>query len=200
MTLNLIADVGHYLVSILQRMDHVLELLEKEERAEKVIYSWNYEKLEEYLRSEYHFDLIDLTDPRHYEEDSDDEHEEIRYSDTENHIRDVKIIFNKKSKKGYVYVRNNRVKRHDIPFITDYLKKKTITYDEYVADYFDAFYMPKTAGFILPIFSEYPIDTTDDEIREILSADKPFIESLKEVKDSIDRAYRSIISYPNFVF
>ncbi|MGC1135166.1 MAG: hypothetical protein WA941_20225 [Nitrososphaeraceae archaeon] len=194
---NLMADVGSFLVSILQKMDHILDLLEKEERSDKERYFWNYEKLEGYLRKRYHFDYLDL---QYTEEGFDDDHEMIRYFDNENQSRDVKVSFNKKSKNGYVYVRNNGVKRYKIPYVAAYLKKKMITHDEYVANHFEAFCRPRTEEFILLIFSEYPIDTTDDEIREILSADKPFIEALKEVKNSIDRAYRSIISHPNFVF
>jgi len=190
------ADVGSFLVSILQKMDHILDLLEKEERSDKERYFWNYEKLEGYLRQKYHFDFLDL---QYTEEGFDDDHEMIRYFDNENQSRDVKVSFNKKSKDGYAYVRNKGVKRYKIP-VAAYLEKKMITHDEYVANHFEAFCRPRTEEFILLIFSEYPIDTTDDETLEILSNDKDFIESLKEVKESFNTAYRRIISYPNSVF
>ena len=113
----------------------------------------------------------------------------------------MKIIFDKKSKKGYVYVRNNRVKRHDIPIYHRLSKEKDELHMTIRSQtILKLFACQKLQDSSYQYFQKYPIDTTDDEIREILSTDKPFIESLKEVKDSIDRAYRSIISYPNFVF
>jgi hypothetical protein len=199
MSPNLIVDVGSYLVSIFQRMDHIIDLFEKGEKEDKVIYSWNYEKLEEYLRSKYHIDSIDLVDPRKYEEEDDDDYQEIRYSDIENHI-DVKIKFDKKSNKGSLYIRDKRVKKYWIPLIEDYMEKKVVKRELYLAGYFVAFCSPRTKEFILPLFSNYPIDTTDNDTLEILSSDKDFIESLREVKESIDTAYRRIISYPDFVF
>jgi hypothetical protein len=129
-----------------------------------------------------------------------DDHVWIRYFDNEDASKDVKIIFDKKNKRGYVSFRNKRVKKYEMPFVADYLKKKLIKYDEYMANYFDAFCSPQTEEFILSIFSKYFVDTTDDDILEILSNDKPFIEALKEVKDSFDTKYRRITSYPNFVF
>ena len=197
MKLSLIADLGDFLVSIFQKMDHTLELLEKEERSNRKMYSWNYEKLEGYLKTKYRLDFLDL---RYTEQDFDDDHEEIRYFDNEDNSRDVKIIFDKKSGRGYALVRNENVKKHVIPLITDYLKKRIITPEEYMTNYFDAFCSPRAEEFILSIISEYPINTTDDDIREILSNDKPFIEALKRFKDSFDTIYRRIVSYHNFSF
>jgi hypothetical protein len=197
MKLNLIADIGNFLVSIIQKMDHTLELLEKEERSVRERYSWNYEKLEDYLRNKYHLDFLDL---QYTDVDFDDDHEWIRYFDNEDNSRDLKIIFDKKSARGYVYIRNKRVEKHTIPLITDYLNKTKITQEEYMSAYFDAFCSPRAEEFILSIISEYPIDTTDDDIREILSNDKPFIETLKKFKDYFDTVYKRITSYPNFLF
>ena len=197
MKLNLIAGIGNFLVSIIQKMDYTLELLEKDERSVRERYSWNYEKLEDYLRNKYHLDFLNLPNT---EEDFDDDHEEVRYFDNEDDSRDVKIIFDKKSGRGYAYVRNKRVKKHRIPLITDYLNKRIITQEEYMSGYFDAFCSPRAEEFILSIISEYPIDTTDDDIREILSNDEPFIETLKKFKDYFDTVYKRITSYPNFLF
>jgi prefoldin subunit 5 len=80
------------------------------------------------------------------------------------------------------------------------MEKKVVKRELYLAGYFVAFCSPRTKEFILPLFSNYPIDTTDNDTLEILSSDKDFIESLREVKESIDTAYRRIISYPDFVF
>jgi hypothetical protein len=206
MKLNLIVGIGNFLVSIIQKMDRTLELLEKDERSVRERYSWNYEKLEDYLRNKYHLDFLDL---QYTEDDFDDDHEWIRYFDNEDDSRDVKIIFDKKSGSGYAYVRcdvvsttvrNKRVKKHRIPLITDYLNKRIITQEKYMSGYFDAFCSPRAEEFILSIISEYPIDTTDDDIREILSNDKPFIETLKKFKDYFDTVYKRITSYPNFLF
>jgi hypothetical protein len=196
MKLNL-AGIGNFLVSIIQKMDHTLALLEKGERSDREWYSWNYEKLEGYLRNKYRLDFLDL---RYTEQDYDDDHEEIRYIDIEDNSKDVKIIFDKKSGRGYALVRNEKVKKHVIPLMTDYLKKRIITQEEYMTNYFDAFCSPRAQEFILSVISEYPIDTTDEDIREILSNDKPFIEALKRFKDSFDTKYTRIVSYPNFSF
>ena len=90
------------------------------------------------------------------------------------------------------HVRNNRVKRHENPLIVECLNKKKIPHDEYVAGYFEAFCMPRTQEFVLLTFLKYPIDTTDDGIREILSNDKSFVEALKEFKDSFDIRFEGL--------
>ena len=53
-------------------------------------------KLEDYLRKKYNCNFLDL---RYSKEDYDDEYQEIKYFDTENSSKDVKIIFDKKNKK-----------------------------------------------------------------------------------------------------
>ncbi len=191
---NILAGLGNYLISTLQKMDSTLSLLDKEERSEKEIYSWNYGKLEDYLRSKYHYDFINIID---CEEDYDEDHIEIRYFDSENNNKDVKVIFDKKNKEGYVYTTNKKVKKRRIPLITDYLQREIITHYDDMIGYFNAFCSPQAKEFILSISS---IDTYNDDVREILSNDKSFMEALKETKDHFDRAYRKIISYPDFMF
>jgi hypothetical protein len=192
MDLQIIAGIGNYLVSTFQKMDRTLLLLDKQERSEIEVYSWNYDKLEEYLRSTYHYDFINIAD---CEEDSDEDHIEIKYFDSENNNKDVKVIFDKRNKEGYVYTTNKKVKKRRIPLITDYLQKKIITQYDHRISYFDAFCSPRAEEFILSISS---IDTYNDDIREILSNDKSFMKALKETKDHFDRVYRQIISYPDF--
>jgi hypothetical protein len=197
MDLYILSRVGNYLVSVFQKMDHTLSLLEKEVKLDNEMYSWNYDKLEEYLRNKHRYDFINLC---YSEEDSDDEREEIKYFDIENNNKEVKIIFDKKSKKGYISDRNKWVKKHEIPLIADYLKKKIITQEEYMVRYFDAFCSPRTEEFILSIFSEKFINVADNDIQEILSNDKLFVDTFKRFKDSFDAMYGRIISYPNFSF
>lgn len=194
MDLNIIAGLGKYLVSTFQKMDSTLLLLDKQERSEKEDYSWNYDRLEDYLRSKYHYDFINIAD---CEEDSDEDHIKIRYFDIENNNKDVKVIFNKKNKEGYVYTTNKKVKKRRIPLITDYLQKKTITQYDHMIGYFNAFCSPRAEEFILSISF---IDTYNDDVREILSSDKSFTNALKKTKDHFDRAYKQIISYPDFMF
>lgn len=194
MDLNIIVGLGKYLVSTFQKMNSTLLLLDKQNRLDKEIYSWNYDKLEEYLRNKYHYDFVNIAD---CEEDSDKDYIKIRYFDIENKNNDVKAIFNKRSKEGYVYTTNKRFKKRKIPLITDYLQKKTITQYDYMIGYFDAFCCPRAEEFILSI--SY-IDTYNDDVREILSNDKSFTNTLKKTKDHFDKVYRQIISYPDFMF
>jgi hypothetical protein len=193
MDLNIVAGLGKYLVSTFQKMDSTLLLLDKQNRLDKEIYSWNYEKLEDYLRSKYHYNFINIVN---CEEDSDEDYIEIRYFDIENNNKNVKVIFNKKNKEGYVHPTNKKVKKHRIPLITDYLQRKTITQYDYMIGYFDAFCSPRAEEFILSISS---INTYNDNVREILSNDKSFTNALKEIKDHFDRVYREIILYPDFI-
>jgi len=196
MDLNIIAGLGKYLVSTFQKMDSTLLLLDKQERSEKETYSWNYDKLEDYLRSKYHYDFINIMN---CEEDSDEDHIEIRYFDIENNNKSVKVIFNKKNKECYVYTTNKKVKkrRRRIPFIADYVQKKTITQYDYMIGYFDAFCSTRAEEFILSISS---IDTYNDDLRQVLLNDKSFMNALKKTKDHFDRVYGQIISYPDFIF
>lgn len=191
MKLNILAGVGNYLVSTLQKMGHTLELFEKEDSLDKKIYTWNYDKLEEYIRKKYKCHYLDL---RYSKEDYDDAHEEITYFDIEDDGKDVKIIFDKKNKKGYVHLRNKRIKKYENPLIINFLNKKTVSHDEYVAGYFEAFCSPRTEEFVLLAVQKYFIDTTDEDIREILSNDKCFVEALKEFKNSFDLKFRRIMS------
>ena len=194
MDLNIVAGVGNYLVSILQKMDSTLLLLDEQKRSEYESYSWNYDKLEEYLRSKYHYDFVNIVD---CEEDSDENYIKIRYFDIENKNNDVKAIFNKRSKEGYVYVTNKKARKHKIPLVTDYVQKKMITQYDHMIGYFDAFCSPRAEEFILSITS---INIYNDDVREVLSNDKAFMNALKETKDHFDWAYRQIISYPDFIF
>jgi len=194
MDLNIIAGFGNYLVSTFQKMDCTLLLLDDQERSEKEFYSWNYDKLENYLGSTCHYDFINIVD---CEEDYDEDHIEIKYFDSENNNKDVKVIFDKKNREGYVYTTNKKVKKRRIPLITDYLQKKIITQYDHMIGYFNAFCSPRAEEFILSISS---IDTYNDDVREILSNDKSFMKALKETKDHFDRVYRQIISYPDFEF
>jgi hypothetical protein len=194
MDLNIIAGLGNYLVSTLQKMDSTLLLLDKQEKSEKEIYSWNYDKLEDYLRSKYHYDFINIVN---CEEDSDEDDIKIRYFDIENNNKDVEVIFNKKNKEGYVYTTNKKVKKRRIPLIIDYIQKRTITLNEHKIGYFDAFCSPRGDEFILSISS---IDTYNDDIRKILLNDKSFMNALKETRDHFDRVYKQIMSYPDFTF
>lgn len=207
MDLHIMAGIGNYLVSTIQKMDSTLLLLDKQERSEKEIYSWDYDTLENYLRSKYHCDFINIGDS---EEDDDDDHIEIRYFDIENCNKDVKVIFNiknkegyvyyttnKKVKKGYIHSTNKKVVKRRIPLITDYLQKKIIKQYDYMIGYFDAFCSPRAEEFI----SSIPwINTYDDNIREILSKDSPFMNVLKNNKDQRVRVYEQIRSYPDFMF
>ena len=121
-------------------MDNILLQLD-EVRSEREIYFWDYDKLEEYLREKYHYNFINILD---CEEDSDEDHIEIRYFDTENNNSDVKVIFNKKNNEGYIYTKNKKIKKSRIPLITDYLKKKIVTHYDYMVGYFDAFCSQRT--------------------------------------------------------
>ena len=112
---------------------------------------------------------------------------------------DVKVIFNKKNNEGYVYTKNKKVKKHRIPLISDYLKKKIITHYDDMIGYFNAFCSPRSEEFILSIFSKYPIDT-DSDLLLVLSNDNLFTEALKEYKDYFDTVYKRITLYPNFLF
>ena len=98
--LHTIAGIGNYLVSTLQKMDSTLSLLDKQERSEIEIYSWNYDKLEDYLRSRYHYDFINIAA---CVEDEEEDHIWIKYFDTENNNKNVKVIFDKKNTAGYIY-------------------------------------------------------------------------------------------------
>jgi hypothetical protein len=160
----------------------------------KETYSWNYDKLEDYLRSKYHYDFVNILD---CEETSDDDHIEIRYFDIGNKSRDVKVIFDKRSKKCYIYTTNKTLKKREIPLITDYIQRKTITQYDYMIGYFDAFCSPRPEEFILSISS---IDSYNDEIREILSKDKSFMNALRMTKHHFDRVYEQIVSYPDITF
>ncbi len=194
MDLNILAGLGNYLLSTFQKMDCTLLLLDNQERSEKEIYFLNYDKLEDYLRNTCHYDFINIAD---CEEHSDEDHIEIRYFDIENNNKDVKVIFDKKNKEGYVYSTNKKVKKCRIPLITDYLQKKIITQYDHMIGYFDAFCSPRAEEFILSISS---IDTYNDDVREILSNDKSFMKALKETKDHFDKVCRQISSYPDFMF
>src|SRR5919106_4297292 len=193
MDLNIIAGVGNYLISTFQKIDSTLLLLDKQEKIEKEFYSWNYDRLEHYLRSKYHYNFINIVD---CVEDSDEDRIEIRYFDIENNNKDVKVIFNKKNKEGYLYTTNKKVKKNRIPLITDYLQKKTITQYDYMIGYFDAFCSPRSEEFIKSI---YIINYYDDGIREILSKDRLFVNVLKNNKDQYIRVYEQITSYPDFM-
>lgn len=99
MDLNIMGGIGNYLVSMSKKMDSILLLLDKQDNPKREIYSWNNDKLEDYLRNKYHYNFINIAD---CEEDSDEDHIEIRYFDIENHNKDVRVIFNKKSKEGNI--------------------------------------------------------------------------------------------------
>jgi len=194
MDLNIILGLGNYLISTFRKMDSTLLLLDKQEEMEKAIYSWNYDKLEDYIRSKYHYNFINIVDCA---EDSDEDCIEIRYFDIENNNKDVKVIFNKKNKEGYIsYTTNKKVKKNRIPLITDYLQKRTITQYDYMIGYFDAFCSPRSEEFIKSIST---VDYYDDDIREILSKDKLFMNVLKNNKDRSVRLYEQITSYPDFM-
>ena len=186
MDLNIVAGVGNHLVSVLQKMDSTLLLLDKQEKSEIEAYSWNYDKLEDYLRSKYHYDFINIVN---CEENSDEDYMEIRYFDIESNNEDVKVIFDKRNKKGVINITNKKVKKRTIPLplITDYLQEKTITKYDYMIGYFDAFCSPRAEEFILSISH---IDTYNDDIREILLNDRPFMNALKKTKDHFDRVYK----------
>jgi hypothetical protein len=195
MDLNILAGIGNYLVSTCKKMDSTLLLLDKQEKLKREIYSWNYDKLEDYLRNKYHYNFINIAD---CEEDSDEDHIEIRYFDIENNNKDVSVIFNKENKEGYIsYTTNKKVKKNRIPLITDYLQKKTITNYDYMIGYFDAFCSPRSEEFIKSISV---INYYDDGIREILSKDRLFMNVLKNNKDGYVRVYNQIKSYPDFMF
>ena len=197
MDLRTFAGTGNYLVSTIQKMDNILLQLDKEVRSEREIYFWDYDKLEEYLKKKYHYNFINISD---CDEDSDEDHIEIKYFDTENNNMDVKVIFNKKNNEGYVYTKNKKIKKHRIPLITDYLKKKIITHYDYMIGYFATFCSPKNEEFILSIISKYPIDTANSDLLFVLSNDKLFTEALKEYRDHFDTVYKRITLYPNFLF
>ena len=105
MDLCIIAGIGNYLVSTIQKMDNILLHLD-EVRSKREIYFWDYEKLED-LREKYHYNFINILD---CEEDSNEEQKEIRYFDTENNNSNVKVIFNKRNSEGYIYTKNKKIK------------------------------------------------------------------------------------------
>jgi hypothetical protein len=106
------------------------------------------------------------------------------------------VIFSKKNKEGYLYTTKKKVKKNRIPLITDYLQRKTITQYDYMIGYFDAFCNPRSEEFIKSI---YTINYYDDDIREILSKDKLFMNVLKNNNDQCVRLYEQITAYPDFM-
>ena len=149
------------------------------------------------VREKYHYNFINILD---CEEDSDEDHIEIRYFDTENNNSDVKVIFNKKNNEGYIYTKNKKIKKYRIPLITDYLKKKIVTHYDYMVGYFDAFSSPKNEEFIPSIILKYPVDTANSGLLFVLSNDKLFTEALKEYEDHFDTVCKRITLYPDFLF
>jgi hypothetical protein len=195
---NIITGLGNYLVATFHKIDDTLLLLNKQVRSKVENYFWNYDKLEDFLRSKYHYNFINIVDRQ---EQSDEDYMEIRYFDIEKKDKYVKVIFNKNDKKGYIYTANKKVKKHIIPLVTDYLDKKTITQYDHMIGYFDAFCSIRAEEFILAISF---IDVYNDDIREILSNDKSFMRSLKKTRDHFVWLYGYIksdqlISYPDFM-
>jgi hypothetical protein len=84
MDLYMMDGIKKYLVSTIKKMDSTLSLLDKQEKLEREIYFWNYDNLEEYLRRKHHYDFVNIAN---CEEDSDEDHEMIRYFDSENNKR-----------------------------------------------------------------------------------------------------------------
>lgn len=191
MDLNIIGGLGRYLVSTFQKMDRSLPLVDNPDPSDRECHYWKYDKLEDYLRRKYHYDFVNLV---WSEEDWDEEHAYVRYFDMEDKSREVKVTFDRRSGKGYVYTADKEVKKHEIPLISDYLEKRTRTPYECKIRYFSS--QPRAKEFISSI---YCINTSNDEIREIISNDKPFMNALKETKDQddIDRVYEEIKSYPD---
>lgn len=194
MDLNIIAGLGNYLISTFRKMDSTLLVLDEQEEKEKVIYSWNYDKLEDYLRSKYHYNFINIVD---CVEESDEDRIVMRYFDIENNNKDVKVIFIKKNREGYIsYTTNKKVKKDRIPLMTDYLQAKRITQYDYMVGYFDAHCSPRSEEFIKSVSM---INYYDDGIREILSKDRLFMNALKNNRDQYVRMYEQIMSYPDFM-
>jgi hypothetical protein len=141
--------VGKYLVNSIQRMDELVSCIEKIDRSDKEIFFWNYNKLEGYLKKSSSYKFVDYL---YSEEDFNDRYQEIRYFDEKNKNNYVTIEYNKKSKKAYIFRKNKKIRKYDIPFATDYITKKVIPYEIYTARYFYTLCGPKVEEFVLSVF------------------------------------------------
>lgn len=191
------AGLGEYIINAIQRMDCILSSLDKVNRTDQEIYFWHYTKIEDFLRNSCHYDFVNFLDSE--ENDDVDEYHDIKYYDKKNRNSYVIFRFDKKSKKAYIYRKNKRMEKHEIPLITDYVTIMLTPYKIYVANYFHAFSKPKEEEFILTVFPHYKF-LPDYDIRDLLTADKPFKNALKRTKESFDRWYDRITSSLNFSF
>lgn len=109
------------------------------------------------------------------------------------------IKFDKKNKKGYIFRKNRRINSYEIPLIIDYITKKVIPHNQYVARDFHTLCGPKVEEFVLSVFPFFKV-VSEENIRDLLLTDRPFRNTLKRTKHTFDVWYNRIMSFPNFSF
>jgi hypothetical protein len=192
--LHFLAGVGKYLVNLIQRMEQRVLSLEKRDKSDKEIYFWNYNILEDYLRKSFRYKFIDYS---YSEEDFDDRYQEIIYFEKKNKNNYVTIKYDKKSKKVFIYRKNKRIRKYEIPFATDYLTRKVIPYEIDLARHFHTLCGPKVEEFVLSVFPFFKV-ASEGDIRDLIAADRQFRDALKATKHTFDAWYDRIMSFPNF--
>ncbi|MGH9977967.1 MAG: hypothetical protein ACRD8Z_19340 [Nitrososphaeraceae archaeon] len=193
---HFLAGVGKYLVNSIQRMDEIVSRIDKIDRSDKEVYFWNYNKLEGYLKKSFSYKFIDYL---YSEEDFNDEYQQIRYFDEKNKNHYVTIQYNKKSKKIHIPRENKKIRKYEIPFATDYITIKVITYEIYIARYFHTLCGPKVEEFVLSVFPFFKV-ASEGNIRDLIANDRLFRDALKSTKHTFDAWYDRITSFPNLSF
>ncbi len=194
---HFLAGMGKYLVNSIQRIYDIVSRFEKRDKSDRVICFWQYNKLEYYLRKTLHCEFVDYY---YSEEDFDDDrYQQITYFDEKNKNNSVVIKFDKKSKKAWVYRKNKRVKKYEIPFATDYVTMKVIPHKIDIVRHFHTLCGPKVEEFVLTVFPFFKI-VGEGNILELLKTDKPFKEAIKTTKNRFDGWYKLIMSLSDPLF
>lgn len=190
--------ISNYLINFCQKICNTIVVIENHIKDDKKIFSWNYSKLEDFLKNKYNYDWIKYPD---FEEDLENENDEgmkIKYFDRRNENNSIEISFNKKLTKGYFYSKYNKIKKREIPLIQDYIHQKSVSKKISKAKYFSAWCEPNSQDFVLSVLSRYNRSFSQPSTLILLSKDERFQESLRFTKKRFDNLYKEIHSYTKF--
>lgn len=191
-----LAGMKKHLVNSIEKMDHILSLIEKKDRSDKEICIWIHNKLEHYLKKTFHYEFIDYL---YSEEDFDDRYQKITYFDNKNKNNYVTINYDKKTKKAYIYRKDKKIRKYEIPFAADYLIRYVVPYRVDIARTFHAFCGPKVEEFVMSVFPFFK-GPSESNILDLIATDGQFRDALKATKRTFDIWYDRIMSFPNFSF
>ena len=185
-------NICDYIINFCQKIYNTICIIEKHIKDNKKIYSWNYSKLEDFLKNKYHYDWLEHFDFEEDLENENDDEMKIKYFDSRNKNNSIEISFNKKLTKGFFYSKYNKIKQREIPFIQDYINIKSELKKISDAKYFSAWCEPNSQDFVLFVISRYIRSFAEPSTLILLSKDESFKESLRQTKERFDKLYQEI--------